>query len=355
MTWNPHAMVCPVCERPIEVDADLQCPVCDTDLGPLLGWRLHAAALYNQALAAAECEAWAEAAALLQEARALAPNFAGAAVLHAKALVRLNRPEDARQALEAAETAGASAETVAIVREALAPRPEPPSVAREDVARPAAVRWWLVPLALVLLLLAAGGGYLAGVGRAKPAEPQRVEVPVTVVVAASPLPTEPLPTVVPTTVPTIASTVAPTLEPTATPLPTATPTLAPTVAPTATPDCPQLAEQLAQAWAERPALAATQLETRIEGCVVVISGQSPTAELLQQAREAAESAGAAAVDDDAVQVTGRYVVQPGESLWSIARTLYGDGRQWAAIYAANQDQLVTPGLVTAGVELVLPE
>jgi thioredoxin-like negative regulator of GroEL len=88
-------MACPVCERAIEVDADRQCPVCDTDLGPLLGWRLHAVALYNQALEAAEGEAWHEAAALLQEARALAPSFAGAAVLHAKTLIRLDRLQDA--------------------------------------------------------------------------------------------------------------------------------------------------------------------------------------------------------------------------------------------------------------------
>ena len=42
--------------------------------------------------------------------------------------------------------------------------------------------------------------------------------------------------------------------------------------------------QLAQTWAERPALAATQLETRIEGCTVIISGESPTAAVVASRR-----------------------------------------------------------------------
>lgn len=45
---------------------------------------------------------------------------------------------------------------------------------------------------------------------------------------------------------------------------------------------------------------------------------------------------------------GRVVVQPGNSLWRIARRLYGDGFQYTVIYEANRDQIRDPDLIYPG-------
>lgn len=49
------------------------------------------------------------------------------------------------------------------------------------------------------------------------------------------------------------------------------------------------------------------------------------------------------------------VVQPGNSLWRIARRVYGSGWQYTVIYAANDDQIRDPDLIYPGQILDLPE
>lgn len=49
------------------------------------------------------------------------------------------------------------------------------------------------------------------------------------------------------------------------------------------------------------------------------------------------------------------VVQPGNSLWRIARRLYGSGWQYTVIYAANESQIRNPDLIYPGQVLDLPE
>lgn len=44
----------------------------------------------------------------------------------------------------------------------------------------------------------------------------------------------------------------------------------------------------------------------------------------------------------------RVVVQPGNSLWRIARRLYGDGFQYTVIYEANREQIRDPDLIYSG-------
>jgi nucleoid-associated protein YgaU len=48
------------------------------------------------------------------------------------------------------------------------------------------------------------------------------------------------------------------------------------------------------------------------------------------------------------------VVQPGNSLWRIARQNYGKGVQYTTIYAANQDQITDPDLIFPGQVFALP-
>ncbi len=49
------------------------------------------------------------------------------------------------------------------------------------------------------------------------------------------------------------------------------------------------------------------------------------------------------------------VVQPGNSLWRIARRLYGSGWQYTVIYAANRNQIRDPDLIYPGQIFDIPE
>lgn len=49
-----------------------------------------------------------------------------------------------------------------------------------------------------------------------------------------------------------------------------------------------------------------------------------------------------------------YVVQKGDTLYSIARKLYGDQSKWKVIYNANRGQLKSPDRLPVGAKLVIP-
>jgi hypothetical protein len=50
----------------------------------------------------------------------------------------------------------------------------------------------------------------------------------------------------------------------------------------------------------------------------------------------------------------RFTVQPGNSLWRIARKSYGAGTRYAVIYAANRDRIADPDLIYPGQIVKLP-
>ncbi|MGF1461993.1 MAG: LysM peptidoglycan-binding domain-containing protein [Maricaulaceae bacterium] len=50
----------------------------------------------------------------------------------------------------------------------------------------------------------------------------------------------------------------------------------------------------------------------------------------------------------------RVVVQPGDSLWRMARRLYGEGVQYTVLYGANQSQIRDPNLIYPGQSFVAP-
>lgn len=64
-----------------------------------------------------------------------------------------------------------------------------------------------------------------------------------------------------------------------------------------------------------------------------------------------------AAPEDAISAreAGRVVVQPGNSLWRIARRLYGEGYQYTVIYEANRDQIRDPDLIYPGQVFATPE
>lgn len=49
------------------------------------------------------------------------------------------------------------------------------------------------------------------------------------------------------------------------------------------------------------------------------------------------------------------IVQPGNSLWRIARRTYGEGEQFTVIYQANKDAIKDPNLIYPGQVLAVPE
>ncbi len=51
---------------------------------------------------------------------------------------------------------------------------------------------------------------------------------------------------------------------------------------------------------------------------------------------------------------GRIVVQPGQSLWQIARGTYGNGMRYTVIYQANRSQIRDPNLIYPGQTFDLP-
>ncbi len=52
---------------------------------------------------------------------------------------------------------------------------------------------------------------------------------------------------------------------------------------------------------------------------------------------------------------GLVVVQPGNSLWRIARRLYGKGVRYTMIFVANQDQIRDPSLIYPGQIFIVPK
>lgn len=347
MVLDPRFLRCPVCDRQVQADDRGQCPVCETDLAPLVRWRVQAARLYNEALEACSARDWPVAAVLLEQSRQFLPSFAEAAMLLGKVYARLGRVEEAKRVFGEARELGISDDKVASALEALE------SVGPARTGRREAVWRGLTAALALVALVAAMGAYRLGRSQVPPREV--VQVWATVLVTTTPLPTATPPPpsatpVPPTPSPTVA--VPPTFTPTAT-VSSPTPEPSPTSTPTATPSpaCPGLVPKTESQWATIPGLQLADLRVTVRDCSAIVSGSAPTRYLIDLAARAAKNAGAVAVDTTAVEIVPTYTVRPGDSLWSIAAALYGDANRWTAIYEANQDRL--PDLLRIPCNLVL--
>lgn len=58
--------------------------------------------------------------------------------------------------------------------------------------------------------------------------------------------------------------------------------------------------------------------------------------------------------DNAPTAKGSYTVLNNDSLWKIAKKLYGDGSKWKDIYSANTSVIANPNVIKAGMSLVIP-
>lgn len=62
------------------------------------------------------------------------------------------------------------------------------------------------------------------------------------------------------------------------------------------------------------------------------------------------------INQDLVKIeSDRYVVQPGDSLYSIAKKLYGVGELWPDIAKINRDSIPDARLIHPGIVLRLPK
>ena len=68
-----------------------------------------------------------------------------------------------------------------------------------------------------------------------------------------------------------------------------------------------------------------------------------------------EIAALAANLSSAPQQSETYVVIAGDSLWKIAKNLYGKGTMWKVLFEANQDTIKNPNLIFVGQVLTIPE
>lgn len=174
----------------------------------------------------------------------------------------------------------------------------------------------------------------------------------------------------------------PTSEPTPAPVPTATPPVPVAAAPqtqtVTAPADPQpiaavndalaaavatseasrfdLADYLARA--ERGDLAVLPIVATLQDGRLLLSGVvTLTSHRLELLVLAAEIPGVAEVDaiDLVVRLPDTYTVADGDTLWTIAYYLYGDGARWEELYEANAALLGNSILLAVGIELQVPE
>ena len=62
------------------------------------------------------------------------------------------------------------------------------------------------------------------------------------------------------------------------------------------------------------------------------------------------------IEDPVTVPTGpnKYIVRPGDTLWSIAAKYYGDGRYWPQIYKANKNKIANPNVIRIFQVLIIP-
>lgn len=89
-------------------------------------------------------------------------------------------------------------------------------------------------------------------------------------------------------------------------------------------------------------------QTPFEQAAVPLASQAGSS-----AQQAASVAGAQDANSAAI-AEGRIVVQPGNSLWKIARESYGRGIRYTVIYEANKDQIANPDLIYPGQVFAVP-
>jgi hypothetical protein len=90
-------------------------------------------------------------------------------------------------------------------------------------------------------------------------------------------------------------------------------------------------------------------QTPFEQAAVPLAAQAGSG-----SQQTAAATGSTADNGAAAADKGRIVVQPGNSLWKIARESYGEGVRYTIIYEANKEQISNPDLIYPGQVFAVP-
>jgi nucleoid-associated protein YgaU len=90
-------------------------------------------------------------------------------------------------------------------------------------------------------------------------------------------------------------------------------------------------------------------QTPFEQAAVPLAAQAGSG-----SQQTATATGSTADNGGAAADKGRIVVQPGNSLWKIARESYGEGVRYTIIYEANKEQISNPDLIYPGQVFAVP-
>lgn len=90
-------------------------------------------------------------------------------------------------------------------------------------------------------------------------------------------------------------------------------------------------------------------QTPFEQAAVPLAAQAGAA-----TQQTASATGSAEPGQSTAVTEGRIVVQPGNSLWKLARESYGQGVRYTVIYEANKDQIANPDLIYPGQVFAVP-
>lgn len=97
-------------------------------------------------------------------------------------------------------------------------------------------------------------------------------------------------------------------------------------------------------------------QVKQELSVAKVTGKAATEPASAAAAESTDHPPAAESTSQAASPTSNtYTVQPGDTLWKIAKQFYGEGNQYLKIFEANKGLLKDPDHIFPGQELVIPK
>ena len=97
--------------------------------------------------------------------------------------------------------------------------------------------------------------------------------------------------------------------------------------------------------------AAPEAQAAVQPAVV----EPPKTEAKPEAETAVQPPSIAGGEAEEPEPVRMHKVWINESLWSLAKKYYGDGRLWTLIYDANKDQIVNPKKIFPKQMLIIPE
>jgi nucleoid-associated protein YgaU len=117
-------------------------------------------------------------------------------------------------------------------------------------------------------------------------------------------------------------------------------------------ELPFLRESAETVAAAQVAIAGPVVPAPVSRSVVVAEPETPAVQPAAETQVAV--APAPALVPVVEQGPKKLVIQPGNNLWKLSREVYGKGRMFTVIYAANRDQLKNPNKIFPGQILTAP-